>query len=144
MRLDDDQPVGLERTQEPAEVAGIECEQRTQAYDVAALGPDLPEHACLAERPVPREEVVLERPDALGHEPVEAADSGDGVHRSLILVRDPHLRLTEWIHTPGDKRPTVTGVLAPASGLHAADVNIALGSLISLVTTERAAWLAKH
>ncbi len=52
--------------------------------------------------------------------------------------------LVTRIEIPGDRRPTVTGVLAPNWGLHAADVNIALGSLISLVTTERAAWLAHH
>ena len=93
MRLDDDEPVGLERAKQPAEVAGIELEERPQADDVAATGPDLPEHPGLAERPVPREEAVLERPDALGHEPVEAPDLfhvglGNRVQRSLILVRD--------------------------------------------------------
>ena len=99
VRPDDDEPVGLERPQQPAEIAGIEPEQRPQAHDIAALRPDLPEHARLAERPVSREEVVVERADTLGHEPVEAADLGhlrwgNRAHRSLILVRDRGLRLT--------------------------------------------------
>jgi hypothetical protein len=53
----------------------------------------------------------------------------------LLVTRIPH---------PGDPRPTVQPILAPAAGLHAADVNIALGNLISLVQAETKAWTATH
>jgi hypothetical protein len=42
----------------------------------------------------------------------------------------------------GDTRPTVKGVLAPTWGLHAADVNIALAELVSLVRSEAKAYSA--
>jgi Protein of unknown function (DUF3089) len=45
------------------------------------------------------------------------------------------------IHHPGDHRPTVQDVLAPNRGLHAADVNIALGNLVNLVGSQSRAWL---
>ena len=45
---------------------------------------------------------------------------------------------------PGDRRPTVQPVLSPGWGLHASDVNVALGSLVELVRSQRAAWLAKR
>ena len=54
--------------------------------------------------------------------------------RAWLLVT----RLT----TPGDRRPTVREVLAPGRGLHAADVNIALGTLVALVQFQARAWLA--
>ncbi len=40
----------------------------------------------------------------------------------------------------GDKRPTVPGKLPPTWGLHALDVNIALGDLVSLVGEQAVAW----
>ena len=87
-RLHGDQPVALERLQEPAQVAGVEVEPRAQVAQVGARLPDLPEHARLAERPVAREVVVVERSDPLRHEPVEAPDASDGLGgHSLILVR---------------------------------------------------------
>jgi Protein of unknown function (DUF3089) len=52
--------------------------------------------------------------------------------------------LVTRIHTPGDTRPSVQGVLAPNRGLHSADVNIALANLVSLVASETRAWLARH
>ena len=42
--------------------------------------------------------------------------------------------------TPGDTRPVVPQVLGPLWGLHAGDVNIALGNLVSLVASESAAY----
>jgi hypothetical protein len=42
--------------------------------------------------------------------------------------------------TPGDTRPTAEPILGPSMGLHAADVNIALGELIGLVRTEAHAY----
>jgi hypothetical protein len=52
--------------------------------------------------------------------------------------------LVTRIHHPGDRRPTVQQVLAPNWGLHAADVNIALANLISLVGSESRAWLKQR
>ncbi len=46
--------------------------------------------------------------------------------------------------TPGDSRPTAANILGPGMGLHAADVNIALGELIGLVRTEANAYTASH
>jgi len=39
-------------------------------------------------------------------------------------------------------RPAVQQVLAPEWGLHAADVNIALDSLVTLIESQGRAWLA--
>ena len=52
--------------------------------------------------------------------------------------------LVTRIQHKGDIRPTVQEVLGPQMGLHAADVNIALGTLVSLVGTQARAWLAKR
>ena len=41
-----------------------------------------------------------------------------------------------------DPRPTVANILGPNMGLHAADVNIALGELVGLIRTETASYLA--
>jgi hypothetical protein len=43
-----------------------------------------------------------------------------------------------------DPRPTVQEVLGPSWGLHAADVNVALGDLVQLVGTQAKAWVAHH
>ena len=45
-------------------------------------------------------------------------------------------------HVPGDRRPTVQEVLGARSGLHAADMNVALENLIELVTSESRSWLS--
>jgi hypothetical protein len=45
---------------------------------------------------------------------------------------------------PGDPRPTVRPILSPDLGLHAADVNIALANLISLVQAQARAWKVSH
>jgi hypothetical protein len=50
--------------------------------------------------------------------------------------------LVTRIHTPGDRRPTVYEALGPDSGLHAADVNITLLNLVTLVQSQTRAWLA--
>ena len=52
--------------------------------------------------------------------------------------------LVTRIHTPGDHRPTVTEALGPDSGLHAADVNLTLADLVSLVASQAKAWIAKR
>lgn len=49
--------------------------------------------------------------------------------------------LVKRIHHAGDRRPTVQQVLAPTWGLHAADMNIALANLVSLVATQSTTWL---
>jgi hypothetical protein len=48
------------------------------------------------------------------------------------------------IHHAGDLRPTVQPILGPDAGLHAADVNIALGDLLALVQSQTKTWLARH
>ncbi len=55
-------------------------------------------------------------------------------HRAWLLIAR--------IDHPGDPRPTVQPILGPDLGLHAADVNIALGNLITLVQAH--AWKASH
>jgi len=82
-----DQPGGLERAQQPAQIPRVQPQARPQEPHLAAVEPDLPQQPRLAERPLEVEEVVVERPDALGDRPVEAADLLD--HRlghSLTLV----------------------------------------------------------
>ncbi len=76
-RADGDQAGGLERAQQPAEVAGVEIEPGAERADVAATFTDLPQQARLAERALACEVVVVERADPLGHGPVEAPDAGD-------------------------------------------------------------------
>ena len=51
-RADRDQPVALERLQQPAEVAGVELEPGAEVAHVCAVLADLPQHARLAERAV--------------------------------------------------------------------------------------------
>jgi hypothetical protein len=51
--------------------------------------------------------------------------------------------LVEPVGTPGDPRPVVQPYL-DTRGLHAADVNIALDTLIALVRTQSRAWLANR
>ena len=52
--------------------------------------------------------------------------------------------LVTRIPTPGDERPTVKPILSPPLGLHAADVNIALGALINLVRAQTKSYAASH
>ncbi len=52
--------------------------------------------------------------------------------------------LVTRIHTAGDPRPTVQEVDQPSEGLHAADFNIDLANLVSLVASQGRAWLARH
>ena len=56
--------------------------------------------------------------------------------RSWLLIRD--------VGPAGDRRPRVRGILDPDSGLHAADVSIALQQLVQLVVAQGAAWKASH
>ena len=49
--------------------------------------------------------------------------------------------LVEPVGTPGDPRPVVPASLDPR-GLHAADVSIALETLVDLVRSQGSAWLA--
>jgi hypothetical protein len=51
--------------------------------------------------------------------------------------------LVEPIRRRDDPRPVVQAFL-DARGLHAADVNIALETLVSLVRTQSTAWLARR
>ncbi len=57
-------------------------------------------------------------------------------HRAWLLV-------TRIVH-PGDKRPEVQQVLGVNWGFHAADMNLPLGDLVSLVRSQEQAWLARH
>jgi pimeloyl-ACP methyl ester carboxylesterase len=50
--------------------------------------------------------------------------------------------LVERATTASDPRPTVQGALGPGRGLHAADVNIALGDLVALVRSQGKSWVA--
>ena len=54
-----DEPGGLERAEQAAEVARVEVEPGPQPADVAAVGADLPEQTGLPERPVPGEVAVV-------------------------------------------------------------------------------------
>jgi DUF3089 family protein len=54
------------------------------------------------------------------------------------------LRVERVTLTNGDPRPTVQEVLSPNWGLHAADINIALGDLVGLVRAQSKAWIAHH
>ena len=84
----------FERAEQPAHVARVEAETRSQRPHLVALGADLPKQPRLAQRPVAREESVVQRPDALGDGPVEAADLvHHRVVHCLILVRDRRLRV---------------------------------------------------
>jgi hypothetical protein len=50
--------------------------------------------------------------------------------------------LVSRITTPGDHRPTAQGTVGAKNGLHAADVNITLANLVTLVANQSNAWLA--
>ncbi len=52
--------------------------------------------------------------------------------------------LVTRIHTVGDPRPTVQEVDQPDEGLHAADVNVDLANLVSLVRAEAHAFVSHH
>jgi hypothetical protein len=56
-----------------------------------------------------------------------------GTRSWLLITRIQHA---------GDPRPSAQPITSPSMGLHAADVNIALGALITLVRSETAAYLA--
>ena len=103
-RLDAEHAVALERAQQPASVARVELEPGPQRAHLAAVLPDLPQHARLGQRPAAREVVVVERADALGHRAVEAPDLLD--HRLghyLTLVRGS--RESKTLQTPAACRP---------------------------------------
>jgi pimeloyl-ACP methyl ester carboxylesterase len=55
-------------------------------------------------------------------------------HRAWLLVTR--------IRHPGDKRPEVQQVLGANWGFHAADMNLTLGNLVSLVQSQERTWLA--
>ena len=89
VRADGDHPRLLQGAQQPAEVSGVESEPGAQRAQVAPLGADLPQQPRLAEGTVPGEVAVVQRPHALGDDPVEPAHLCD--HRpihSLTLVRE--------------------------------------------------------
>jgi hypothetical protein len=72
-----------------AHIPRVETKSPAQRPHVAAFRPDLPEHPRLAERVVPSEKSILERPDALSDDAVESAYLGDQllIH-SLTIVRE--------------------------------------------------------
>ena len=85
-RIDRDQPVRFERTEQTAEVAGVEIEPRPQRPHIATVVADLPQHAGGAEWSATLEESIVEGADALRDGPVEAADLRD--HRPIHAVVD--------------------------------------------------------
>ncbi len=87
--LDGDQPVPFQRPQQPAQVAGVQVQPRSQVPDVAAGRADLPQQPGLPERPATGQEGVVERADALRDGPVEPPDrlDHDPLH-SLTIVRE--------------------------------------------------------
>ena len=88
-RLDPRHPVGLERPQQPAGVAGVQAEAVAQRPDLAAVLADLPQQARLRHRAMGGEEVVAQRADALRHRSVEMPDMVNPViAHCLMLVRD--------------------------------------------------------
>ncbi|HEY3921217.1 MAG TPA: DUF3089 domain-containing protein [Gaiellaceae bacterium] len=56
--------------------------------------------------------------------------------RSWLLVTPTHVKR--------DARPVVSDALGPDRGLHAADVNLTLGNLVSFVAAESQSWLRTH
>ena len=83
---DDDESLRLERAQEPAEIAGIVAEARSEIADVRAVAADLPEEAGLAERPPAPEEPVAESAGSLRRHAVEPAHLCD-LRRIHCLTR---------------------------------------------------------
>ncbi|HUB20999.1 MAG TPA: hypothetical protein VMA97_01180 [Streptosporangiaceae bacterium] len=86
-RLDDDQAVALQRPQQPAQVARIQVEPGPEPPDVTAVPADLPQQACLPERPVAGQERVIQRADPLRDGPVEPPDLLD--HRLVHVLPAP-------------------------------------------------------
>jgi hypothetical protein len=86
-----DETAALQRSQQPADVSGVEVEPRPQLAHIAAAGPDLPEQPSLPEGAVARQEGILQRAYALGDDPIEPAQLRDHVRvdrHSLTLVRE--------------------------------------------------------
>ena len=84
-----DQPVRLQRAEQPAQVTRVQVQPGPQRPDIRAVRADLPQQPRLPERAVPGQELVIERTDPLGDGPVEPPDLADhgGIH-SLTLVRE--------------------------------------------------------
>ena len=83
-----DQPVRLQRAEQPAQVPRVQVQTAPQRPDVGAVQADLPQQAGLPERAVTGQELVVERADPLGDGPVEPADLADqGSVHYLTLVR---------------------------------------------------------
>ena len=93
-----DQTLGLQASQQPAQVSGVEIQAGAQAPHLDAVGTNLAEHPRGPERAVPPEEPTLQGPDLMGHGSIEAPDLGDLVHY-LTLVR----------YFPGSKRTASAG-----------------------------------
>ncbi len=86
--LDDDQPRGLERAQQPARIPGIHAQPAAELAHLGAVGADLPQHARLSDGPAATEELLVERAHALGDHAIEGAHARH--HRaahSLTIVR---------------------------------------------------------
>ena len=88
--VDVDEPVVAQAAEHPGEVAGVEVEAVAQVADGGAGETDLEEQAGDVERPARSQERLVERSDALGVGPVEAAEHGGLVH-CLTLVRQAPL-----------------------------------------------------
>ena len=82
------EPLPFERSQEPADITGIERQPRAQLPHLRPLAADFVQQPRLAERAAAIEKAVVERADPLGHRTVEAANSPHliGVHY-LTIVR---------------------------------------------------------
>lgn len=80
---------GLQRAQQPAQVPRVQPEAGPQASHLAALTTDFPQQPGLAERAPAAQEPIVQCPDLLGDNTVEAPDLiHHGIAHLLTVVRD--------------------------------------------------------
>src|SRR5262249_20791636 len=87
--LDHDKAGLLKRTQQPAEVAGVQLEPGPQRAHVDAVAADFPEHPRPPQRQATGPEPIVKCPDPQREDPVEAAHLADHLLvYSLTIVRE--------------------------------------------------------
>jgi hypothetical protein len=96
------EPISRQILKEPARIAGVEAKPRSQLADRRAVSTDFVEQPGLAERSIPSEELVIERADALGEQPAEISDRGDG--HGPTVAGTIGLRSDEWPRACRDVR----------------------------------------
>jgi hypothetical protein len=72
-----DEFLALQRSEETADVPGVEPETPAKISHVGSVWPDLPQQARFAERPCASEEVILECADSLGDGAIESPNLFD-------------------------------------------------------------------